>query len=481
MRDLSFKGLLLSAFLLTLLAANAYAQNFVYVDKNNAGSNSVAAFSVAANGTLTPVVGSPFATGGLGDGDYQFYAANRARTCIVGNRLYVSDDGSNSVSGFDINPATGALTLVPGSPFATGGQAGNGISLDCTPNGQFLIAANAGSHNIAVFSIAANGSLTPVAGSPFFAGGEPDGIRITPNGKFLAAAEPYSDVVAMFSIAANGSLTPVTGSPFASPAYGGVAGVEINCAGDRLFAAQASTSGTNLDVFRIGADGALTLLQTSSNPLVGSNSNVAVLSPNQQFLFVSNQDTDTITVFNVAANGTLSLTAGSPFANPGGAMPQQLATNQAGTLLYANNENGTVSVFNVASNGSLSPVAGSPFAASSGLRPGIAAFPPASCGASSSFDICLQDDSNGNLLRFNSATGEYLFTRCGTGFMLGGTGTVTVRGSVITLQHNAADRRVLAQIDNATHTGKASVQVFSLGTTFTISDRNTANNTCACP
>ena len=89
---------------------------------------------------------------------------------MVSNRLYIANDGSNNVSGFDINAVTGALTLVPGSPFATGGSSGSGISLDCTPNGQFLIAANAGSNDITVFSIAGNGALTPVAGSPFAAG-----------------------------------------------------------------------------------------------------------------------------------------------------------------------------------------------------------------------------------------------------------------------------------------------------------------------
>jgi hypothetical protein len=98
------------------------------------------------------------------------------------------------------------------------------------------------------------------------------------------------------------------------------------------------------------------------------------------------------------------------------------------------------------------------------------------------FDTCIQDDSNGNKLQFNSPNGDYQFTRCGSnGFTLSGTGTVTIKGSVITLQHNASDRRVTAIIDNSVKRATASIQVFSLGTTFTIADRNTANNTCGCP
>lgn len=95
------------------------------------------------------------------------------------------------------------------------------------------------------------------------------------------------------------------------------------------------------------------------------------------------------------------------------------------------------------------------------------------------FDSCLQDDSNGSLLQINSTTGEYQFTNC-SGITLGGTGVISRRGSIITLQQNGPDRRVLAKIDGSVNKGTASVQVFSQGTTFTITDRNTLNNTCSC-
>jgi hypothetical protein len=100
-------------------------------------------------------------------------------------------------------------------------------------------------------------------------------------------------------------------------------------------------------------------------------------------------------------------------------------------------------------------------------------------GISATFNICIQDDSTGNLLQINSTTGDYQFTNC-SGFTLSGTGSLIKKGSIITLQHYAADRRVLARIDTSVNKGTASIQVFSQGTTFTITDRNTANNTCAC-
>src|SRR5690242_15214079 len=139
--------------------------NFVYTNDDITGPNTVSGFSVASNGTLTPVPGSPFATGGTGTG---VCCLNRPTIGNVGNFLFTSNTGSNNVSVFSINAGTGALSLVAGSPFATGGSGDPfGIALSPTPDGMFLMAANSGSNNLTVFSIAGSGALTPIAGSPF--------------------------------------------------------------------------------------------------------------------------------------------------------------------------------------------------------------------------------------------------------------------------------------------------------------------------
>jgi uncharacterized delta-60 repeat protein len=95
-------------------------------------------------------------------------------------------------------------------------------------------------------------------------------------------------------------------------------------------------------------------------------------------------------------------------------------------------------------------------------------------------DSCIVDDSNGSILMLSFATGEFQLTNCKTGFAVAGTGTITRKGCIITLQHSSTDLRVLAKIDTCTKKATASVQVFSLGRTFTITDRNTANNACGC-
>jgi hypothetical protein len=97
-----------------------------------------------------------------------------------------------------------------------------------------------------------------------------------------------------------------------------------------------------------------------------------------------------------------------------------------------------------------------------------------------SIDVCLQDESNGYTLKFNSPTGVYKLTDC-KGFTLTGTGAVTSHGGVITLQNHASDHRVLATIDTNAKRGSASIQILEHATTITITDRNTEDNACACP
>jgi CSLREA domain-containing protein len=97
----------------------------------------------------------------------------------------------------------------------------------------------------------------------------------------------------------------------------------------------------------------------------------------------------------------------------------------------------------------------------------------------SSFTHCLQDDSNGSLLLINSTTGAYLFTNC-QGLVLSGTGTITRTGCAIILQHNLAERRLVAKLDICTKKGTASIQRIPQRQTLMIIDRNTADNTCIC-
>ena len=360
---------------------------FVYTNNDDQAppnSNSVSALSVGADGALSPIVGSPFATGGTGLGG-GIFAANRITTAIVKDFLYVANGGSNNVSAFSINPATGVLTPVAGSPFATGGSTdGWGFSLATTPDGSFLIAANGGSVNLTVFSIAANGALSPVPGSPFPAGpgGTLVGIKVTPDGKFLAVARQQVNTVSMFSISGLGGLTPVPGSPFPAGGTGAAAGVDCKCSSNQLFIGQFALFNTSVSVQNIALNGALSPVSGSPFTGPGSNSEVVVLNPDDSKLFVSNQNSNTVVAFSVDATGALTLVPGSPFPAPAPVNPSGMATNQAGTFLYVAERFNEINGFSIAPSGALTSVPGSPF--SNGLpwrgsSLSLAVFPPKSC------------------------------------------------------------------------------------------------------
>src|SRR5579872_322832 len=239
---------------LVLSSVNLEAQvRIVYANNDQFTVNTVSAFSADANGVLTEISGSPFATGGGGTGGGAF-AVNRI-TLAGGKFLYASDGGTNDIGAFSIDPSAGTLTPVPNAPFSAGAGGGFGdISLAASPDGHFLFAGLASNATIVTFAINADGSLSLVQGIPVSVA--PVGMKVSPDGKFLAAALPALGGVggvAMYSIAADGTLAMVTGSPYFDGGSGNLSGVDINCAGNTLFGAE-MTQGTNIvDVFSIAS------------------------------------------------------------------------------------------------------------------------------------------------------------------------------------------------------------------------------------
>jgi len=391
----SGKSLLYKCVLLMLAAAllphKLYAQgNFVYTNDNQV-PNTVTAFSVGTDGSLTPVPGSPFVTGGDSAGGGLF-GANSIGVAIVGQFLFAANTASRDVSVFTIDANSGALTLVPGSPFALqpgfGGGANDDISVAATPDGHFLMASSNLANNVTIFSIDANGALAPIPGSPVFAP-FPDGIKISPDGKFLAVA----GILQMFSIAPNGLLTFLNslGSDQGFPAA-----IDIDCSSSLLYDGRATDSSTIVDGYHIGSDGTLTPVTGSPfMPGVGLNSNVVVLSPDDKTLFVSNQFSFSVTAFHVAQDGSLSLVSGSPFflrTSELSAFAVGMATSQDGKFLYvATDFPPMISVLQVGSDGSLSEVAGSPFSAgNSSILLSLTSFPPKSCSLTTPVDIAIK-------------------------------------------------------------------------------------------
>lgn len=100
------------------------------------------------------------------------------------------------------------------------------------------------------------------------------------------------------------------------------------------------------------------------------------------------------------------------------------------------------------------------------------------------FNVCFRDDSRAaTVLLWNSVSGDYSFRPPGGasapptgGARLTGEGTMVMKGCVLTLTHNAPDRRVFSKLDTCTNSGQASVQTTSPKAKFTITDRNISDS-----
>jgi 6-phosphogluconolactonase (cycloisomerase 2 family) len=185
---------------------------FAYVA--NFGDNNVSAYTInPATGALTPISGSPFTAG-----------SNPFSVAVnpTGKFAYVANTYSNNVSGYRIDPTTGALTAIAGSPFAAGSQPGS-VTVD--PTGKFAYVANTDNVNpssgVSAYTIdPTTGALTAISGSPFPAALDPISVAVDPTAKFAYVANFVSFNVSAYTIDPNtGALTAISGSPFAAGSY----------------------------------------------------------------------------------------------------------------------------------------------------------------------------------------------------------------------------------------------------------------------
>lgn len=280
-------------------------------------------------------------------------SAEAASGAKVGRFLYTSNQGGNSLSGFAIDPATGALS--PLSPFTYGLA---GYSLYISSNDAYIYAPyiSTGGGGIAVFAVGGNGVLTP----------RPTTISFPPIGLVpaltLEGGYAYSGVVtatasaiASFAVGSDGSLAALTGVlvgnyPLLSKARDG-----------KLYTTDYVGS---VLVHDLGPAGSLTAATPASVPTGGVLPAGLVFDPAGKFLFVCNQGSNTVAVLPVGSGGTLG--TATSFSTSGSA-PTIPVVDPSGRYLYVSNAgSGTIAGFEIGSTGALTPLPGSPFAAGAG-------------------------------------------------------------------------------------------------------------------
>ncbi len=317
-------------------------------------SSGVFAFSInAETGALTTVPGSPFAAG-------------ESPVSVTGDPfgkfVYVANSYSGDISAFSIDAANGAL--IPIGTFPAGLY--YPASMTVHPSGQFVYVACLGSEDISLFNIdSATGALTAPSLSRFSVGESPVSLAIHPSGKFVYATNDHLGNVYAFTVdAVSGALEAVPGSPFPSGVNAWT--VAIHPSGQFAFV----KNGDSVSVFRIDAStGGLTGVPGSPFPLetAGTQSASMAIDPTGTFAFVTSESANSVRVWgNVSVmmvnriSGALSVVAGSPFYVESPC--DEITVDPSGKFAYVVNGD-NISAFSINSGtGALTRLAGWTFA-----------------------------------------------------------------------------------------------------------------------
>ncbi|MGH2560810.1 MAG: lactonase family protein [Thermomicrobiales bacterium] len=347
----------------------------VYVNLNTARANTIAAFDRHADGTLTPLPGSPFATGGVGTGMI-LGSQGALQVTSDGRYLLAVDAGSNQLSVLSIAEG-GELSPVDGGTVDSGGL----VPLSIAVHEDLIYVANAGDgtngSNYTGFRLSQEGVLSPVEGSTvtISATALPGHILFNATGTLLAAAEVGPDAgpsyIDSFSVNNDGTLTAAAGSPFPAQALGPFGSVFSPVDPSQLYVSNAH-AGPNLgsvSAYTVASDGTLSPNSGSPYPNQQTAPCWVEISPDGQYVFSVNTGVPSISSYHVEEDGSLALVGNTVFNQPSGLRPFDARIDPAGTYLYVVDAGAAkVSVFAV-DGGNLTELPASPVSLPAGATP----------------------------------------------------------------------------------------------------------------
>ena len=311
-------------------------RDVVYVQSNVPSGNAILAYHRAADGGLTPLAGSPFATRGAGisstfelgpyDSDQEI-VANPSRTL-----LFATNGGSDTIAVFKI-AADGSLAHVPGSPFASGGS--NPVSLGLS--GDVLCVVNKDDDpdhpgrylpNYTSFRVTPAGRLIPVPRSTIFEplGSDPTQALIAPGGSLVFGADFLGGLLRSFAILPGGRLVPRATLPLPASQFAGTGApplpLGLAAHPSRVILYVGFVTVNRIGVYRYGADGSLRFVRSVPD----SGAAVCWLRVNKAGtrLYASNTGDPSISVYDISRDATMPIEIqkvnlrSAPGSNPGG-------------------------------------------------------------------------------------------------------------------------------------------------------------------
>ncbi len=174
-------------------------------------SASISIFKVSAAGTLTAVTGTPFAQGV--SGGLLNPALIRNEQFLVSNTDFTKGPPFNALVVNSVNPTTGLLTPITGSPFGLGTQSFSGRA---DPTGTWYYLSD-NVPQLTGYSFLSSGTPVLLSGMPIatkttsiFA----NCITMSPNGAYLYMGLYDGNELSGFSVGAGGNAALLPGSPY---------------------------------------------------------------------------------------------------------------------------------------------------------------------------------------------------------------------------------------------------------------------------
>jgi 6-phosphogluconolactonase (cycloisomerase 2 family) len=246
-----------------------------------------------------------------------------------GRYVYVANGytGQNgNITGYTLDRSSGALTLIPGSPFkmkssASGAASANYLAVEQT--GKYLYTSNGGS--ISGFTInQSTGVLTELTDSPFTATApngpyaDTEDVIVDPGNKHVYTANANSSISGWTIDSSNGELTELSGSPWTDPTLPpGVefspASITIDAQDNYMFGLD--SGGEQISVWSLDAStGAVTFQSDQHNgEIIPDPLDKMRVVPGTSCMVTSGA----FAISFDSSTGATTIVSGSPFALPG--------------------------------------------------------------------------------------------------------------------------------------------------------------------
>ncbi len=307
------------------LAAVLYTETNAGAAANGTSVNAIVAYTRGTDGSLTSLGSYP--TTGNGEGlpttpgalPFPVGGATGAVTLSPdGTHLYAVDAGSNDVAGFTV-ASNGALTLI--ATYPTGGTAPGSITIDTS--GKYLYVLNTGSTSdttkaavgsITGFMIATNGSLTPIAKSTQMLSAatyvDPSEVGFSPDGTYLVVTEKGAPVklpslIDIFPVTAG-----VAGPVIPKPSTGNIPfGFGFTKSGQLIVSnaeSPKSLTASTVSSYKADAMGNLTTISGAVPDNQGAACWIAITS-DAKYAYTTNTLSGSVSGYAIGSTGTLTL------------------------------------------------------------------------------------------------------------------------------------------------------------------------------